>query len=766
MSRTGDAEQLLGALNRARAGFIELRVIRQTAPPIQEFFPATEVAAAASRAVGLRDQGDVYFGVVARERQLGTKEAIATVPVLFADLDDEAAQTSLHQFPLAPTALVKSGSGVHAYWVLDEAIEPAQAESLLRRLALTRGSDERVTDAGRVLRVPGTLNHKIDPPARVELLELHPERVYRSEDVGRELPDDHHAGTREPRRPSPNSPSAAVQKVLERLDGVREAGAGWTALCPAHDDTRPSLSVNEGDDGRALVHCFAGCAADDVIKACGLNMADLFAGTGDQGHGSIATELVDLAQDAGAELFHDELGQAFAAVPVGDHSEVWKLESRSFKRWLRRELHRRHRRVAGNQAVADAVEVLSAEAEFDGPERKVHVRVAGDHDRIQVDLGDSQWRAVEITTCGYTIVAEPQVPFVRRGATAALATPVEGGAIDDLREFVNFASERDWLLMLAFLVMALMPKGPDPILILFGESGAAKSTTSRVLRLLVDPVRALLRAGSPTERDLMVAASGSWIVGFDNMRKVSDRLSDALCQLATGAGFGTRQLYTDDEEFVFEAMRPAMLNGIGQIANRPDLISRVVAIELPVLGEADVVDETTFWERFEAARPLIQGALFELVASTLRELPEVELDRMPRMADFARVGTALERALGLSDGSFLDALGGQRNAALQASLDADPVAAVLIEFMRTQPEWSGSATTLLTKLTDKADEDIARRRTWPTDASSLGKRLTELAPALRELGLEIDRGHAGRGKTKKRELLIFWAGDSGDSGEA
>jgi hypothetical protein len=318
--------------------------------------------------------------------------------------------------------------------------------------------------------------------------------------------------------------------------------------------------------------------------------------------------------------------------------------------------------------------------------------------------------------------------------------------------------------MLAFLVMALTPTGPYPILVLYGESGAAKSTTSRVLRRLVDPVRAPLRAGTPDERDLMVAASGSWLVGFDNMRRVSDRLSDALCQLATGAGFGTRQLYTDDEEVVFEAMRPALLNGIGDIAKRPDLISRVVALELPMLDEREIVDESIFWRRFEKALPRIQGALFDLVAKMLAELPEVELDASPRMADFARVGTALEHALELPDGRFLDALTGQRNTALEASLDADPVAAVLTKLMETQAEWEGSATELLAELTDKANDEITRRRSWPADAAVLGKRLIELAPALRQTGLDVERGHTGRGRSKKRPPHLLERGRRGQRG--
>jgi hypothetical protein len=56
----------------------------------------------------------------------------------------------------------------------------------------------------------------------------------------------------------------AVEAALARLDGVRRAGTGWTARCPAHEDHVPSLSVGVGVDGRLLLHCFAGCAFDTI----------------------------------------------------------------------------------------------------------------------------------------------------------------------------------------------------------------------------------------------------------------------------------------------------------------------------------------------------------------------------------------------------------------------------------------------------------------------------------------------------------------------
>ncbi len=70
--------------------------------------------------------------------------------------------------------------------------------------------------------------------------------------------------------------SAAAERLLARLDGVRETGSGkWIARCPAHDDRSPSFSIRDVGD-RVLVHCFAGCDPDEILAAVGLTYADLW----------------------------------------------------------------------------------------------------------------------------------------------------------------------------------------------------------------------------------------------------------------------------------------------------------------------------------------------------------------------------------------------------------------------------------------------------------------------------------------------------------
>ncbi len=67
-----------------------------------------------------------------------------------------------------------------------------------------------------------------------------------------------------------------IQRLFSHLEGVRRNGHGWVARCPAHDDREPSLSLDEGDDGRALVHCHAGCQTEHILAAVGLEARDLF----------------------------------------------------------------------------------------------------------------------------------------------------------------------------------------------------------------------------------------------------------------------------------------------------------------------------------------------------------------------------------------------------------------------------------------------------------------------------------------------------------
>ena len=135
-------------------------------------------------------------------------------------------------------------------------------------------------------------------------------------------------------------------------------------------------------------------------------------------------------------------------------------------------------------------------------------------------------------------------------------------------------------MVVAWLLAALRSGGPYPLLAISGEQGSAKTVLSKLLRALVDPNVAPVRALPREERELMIAANNGHLLAFDNLSGLPAWLSDALCRLASGGSFAVRQLYTDDEEVLFKAARPTVLNGIEDIIGRSDLADRAILLTL------------------------------------------------------------------------------------------------------------------------------------------------------------------------------------------
>jgi hypothetical protein len=185
-----------------------------------------------------------------------------------------------------------------------------------------------------------------------------------------------------------------------------------------------------------------------------------------------------------------------------------------------------HGTTPGAQALTDALLALEGIAFYEGRLHDVHLRLAGHEGAIYLDLADEFWQAVEITSTGWRIVADPPVFFRRPRGMLALPYPISGGQLDDLREFVNVADD-DWPLIVGWLVAALRPQGPYPVLPVHGEQGSAKSTTVRVLRELIDPNVAPLRSEPRNGRDLAVTADAHAALGAAN----SERAARSLLRL-------------------------------------------------------------------------------------------------------------------------------------------------------------------------------------------------------------------------------------------
>lgn len=457
---------------------------------------------------------------------------------------------------------------------------------------------------------------------------------------------------------------------------------------------------------------------------------------------------------AKALLFHTEDEEAFAQFQVNEHLETRAIRSKGFTLWLTKEFYEKYSKPPSSQALKDTLSVLEANALFDSRQDRVFTRIAEYDNAIYVDLCNENWEAVQITEDGWKVVVNPPVKFVRSKIMTELPKPVNGGDINELKPFLNYRTEGDWMLIVAWLLAALRPGSPYPILTIQGEQGSAKSTTTKILKSLIDPSSLLLRALPSDERDLSIAAKNTWLLAFDNLSGVSNPTSDALCKLSTGGGLATRKLYSDDEETIFNVMRPAILNGIDDIAKRQDLLDRSLVLFLPSIPSNNRTDEKSFWNKFEEIKPRLLGALFDVISGILIELPNIRLIEKPRMADFALWVTAAESALKWHKGSFMEAYYKNRNDAIEQGLESDPIGVTVQLFMKNREIWEGTAEMTLRHLSNYIGDDRTKYTSaWPT-SRKLKECLRRIAPALRVMGIEYtDLGRKSQGASLKLEKV-------------
>jgi hypothetical protein len=445
--------------------------------------------------------------------------------------------------------------------------------------------------------------------------------------------------------------------------------------------------------------------------------------------------LIELASSV--ELFHDHDDVGYARFDVNGHKENWPIRSKGFKRWLARAYYESCQGAPSSEAMSAAMGVLEARAQFDAPEHDVRVRVAGYEGCIYIDLADRDWRAIEIDEDGWRVIDDPPVYFRRSAGMKSLPEPVAGGSLEgDLRPLLNVKTDAEFVLTVAWELAALRDRGPYPALGLTGEHGSAKSFRARLLRSVVDPNSVPLRALPRNEHDVYINARNCQVIAYDNVSGLPDWLSDCLCRLATGGGFSTRELYSDQDEVLFGSTRPILLNGIDDITTRPDLADRSIVLMLAAISDDMRKLESELEEQFERKHPLILGALLDAVSHGLKTLPDVKLDRKPRMADFAVWITACEGAL-WKKGMFMKAYTSNMEDAVEVVLEADQVATVLRTYTELNPRFGGTASDLLRALNGVIPEAQQKAKGWPKRPNTLSAILRRIAPPLRRIGIEI-----------------------------
>lgn len=447
-------------------------------------------------------------------------------------------------------------------------------------------------------------------------------------------------------------------------------------------------------------------------------------------------------------FFKDKAGTAWAKFD----GNCYQVRSTLFKRLLQHKYYNRHNKPPHNQALQDVLDQAASMALFDADVEEIFVRVAKNGNKIVIDRYDG---IVIITSDKWMEASSSEVNFWQPQGLSELPEPIAlPNGLELLRKYLNFESESDFQLFVAWLLAAYNPQIACPILALQGEQGSAKTTNAKVLRSLVDPSGAMINPAPRDERSLVIQAQNSRVLCLDNLSGLKKWLSDALCRICTGTGFRTRRLYTNNEQQIFQIKRPIILNGIDDIATRGDLLDRSIVLNLPSIPPLKRKDEREFWSAFNQDQPYILAALYDTLSAGLAER-KPKLNELPRMADFAEWITRCEVALDWEIGSMLQAYSNNKDKAIEIGLDGDYLATAIKTILDKKSHYEGTATDLVKKL--RAVSPELDEKYLPT-TQTLKSRLKRKAPALRKVGITWE--YVRKGSDGARTYVLDKAEDN------
>ena len=449
-----------------------------------------------------------------------------------------------------------------------------------------------------------------------------------------------------------------------------------------------------------------------------------------QPEGKIANQLIELIVKE-CELVHNQQKEPYAILKKAGVRQVYSIGSKSFSDLVASKYFASKKSALSEASLKSALSTLSGKAVYEGKCVEIFTRIAKTKEGYWLDLCNDAWEAVLITKAGWKVLSGSSIPlFSRSNSMLAIPTPIAGGSLDPLWDLVNIPQD-DRLIVVAWLLECLRADTPHVVMEFVGEQGSAKSTTQKLLKMLVDPNVANLRAAPKKVEDVWIGALNSHLVSFENISYLGQDYQDALCVMATGGAHATRTLYTNREEVIIELRKPIILNGITVNVTAQDLLDRSLHIELPPVKTR--LQSRDVEEAFNLQYAQFVGALLNLFVAALNALDSVVIadEDKPRMVDFAYLGEALFQANGYEYGTFIGMYKSMRKKGVYRTIESIPIGLALLSYLQINPNgWSGKLVELLAHLESHKPKGETN---WPKSAKGMGDALRRLTPALRTL---------------------------------
>lgn len=479
-------------------------------------------------------------------------------------------------------------------------------------------------------------------------------------------------------------------------------------------------------------------ASVETMVAAGKTLDDLVFATQAQQSGQtsltgvMADDLYIIAKND-FNIYLSQHDEPFAVRTSGD-KHAWMLIDRGAKNDIAHYLNDAYRQqtssIPSSEAMNNAITALVSEAMRSAPRANLFDRTGTDDSGgLWLDLAqDDTSRCVVIRDGDWTLRDEPgEGVFFRRGKLHPLPTPERGGT-KSIRQWVGDlinVSEDDWSLVLAWMVCYLLEDCTPPHAFFLGESDSGKSTSTRVLRFLLEGDITKGSKMKQDEDDVAVVLSKSRIAMFNNVSGISGEMSDLLCQVFDGMDYEKRTLRTTSDTTTLKIQCAVLLNGIETGRLRSDLKTRILVFELPSITNDKRIEERDIDRRLLEAHPYVLGHLLTLTAMVRARLDHVSLAETPRAGEYARILAAIDDLYGFERrnlGNYMTRI----EELSESSLD-DPLFRVLRNLCKKYGAW-------------KADEGV-----WEYD-----KTIGDLQEEVN--GVFIDKFIRSQGAVPKKEF--------------
>lgn len=375
---------------------------------------------------------------------------------------------------------------------------------------------------------------------------------------------------------------------------------------------------------------------------------------------------------------------------------------------------------------------------------ELHLRCARVPDGLVIDLAhDGSGACVHITAAGWTVLDNPPegILFRRSGATRSLPVPVrceptEGAAL--LCGLLKFEGDPErFMLCAGWLVAACFPDIARPMLLLLGPPGVAKSTRGQTLASVLDPRDELGSNFGKNLDDDRVKAMNRYLIGYDNLGKVSESTSDHLCRLVTGDESDKRMLYTDGDLITMSYRRTGILTAISVPSVRPDAMERMIPIHLDSIPEEQRASELDIRARFDEAHPKVLSWLFDGVSAALKKLPKTRTEdrRRARMADYDDVLASLSPKM-------IEAYHAVIADAMREVAEDDPFVTAIVAWLKdAKGTFEGTPTDALAAASGRRSTGSWGSMTswWPQSPRAFTTALDGNAGPLRAMGVTVSR---------------------------